>query len=323
MIELLFNSAAAQRVRFAVSPASEVLHAVRLAAAPGWHGALLPWSRPAQRRLATLGVSELVATLAPDGYVPDFLSPPPAGPHTTLDEELDRVRATSPTQVATELDLTFPDGRHPPGLPADPAAARDLLATQLRRCWDTLLAPIWHRLRDLLEADIAHRSRQYAEGGAARVLSALSPAVRCGPAAVTVDSRHRSRVILDARGLLLVPNVLGPPRPGVVVVPPWQPTLVYPARGAASLWEERPAGGPDPLAGVVGRTKARLLTALAADPAGAGTGAVARFLGLSPGTVSAHLQALRAAGLVTAHRTGRTVRYQCTALGYAFTRGAG
>ena len=48
---------------------------------------------------------------------------------------------------------------------------------------------------------------------------------------------------------------------------------------------------------------------------------LARLLGLSPGGASQHLTALRAAGLVTARREGRSVLYARTALGDGLVRG--
>jgi DNA-binding transcriptional ArsR family regulator len=74
-----------------------------------------------------------------------------------------------------------------------------------------------------------------------------------------------------------------------------QPTITYPTRGLAELWREAPATHSDPLAALVGRTRARL-------PA---------TLGL-PRTTSQHLKVLKETGLVTARRRGRMVLYQRT-----------
>jgi len=94
-------------------------------------------------------------------------------------------------------------------------------------------------------------------------------------------------------------------------VPGWQPTLRYPPRGVAELWVTRTVSPTQALVGVFGATRARLLTELA-DPAS--TTDLARRTGRTPGGVSQHLTALKAAGLVSAHRVGRQVLYARTAV---------
>jgi DNA-binding transcriptional ArsR family regulator len=63
------------------------------------------------------------------------------------------------------------------------------------------------------------------------------------------------------------------------------------------------------LAGVLGRGRARLLAELD-EPAS--TKDLAGRTGITPGGVSQHLTALRAAGLLTSHRVGREVLYART-----------
>jgi DNA-binding transcriptional ArsR family regulator len=90
-----------------------------------------------------------------------------------------------------------------------------------------------------------------------------------------------------------------------IVDPPWQPTLIYPARGLELLWTP-PVTTPEALARVVGRSRARLLAALDAPLS---TTELARRLELTAGATSQHLGALRAAGLVTATRQGHEGLY--------------
>ena len=145
------------------------------------------------------------------------------------------------------------------------------------------------------------------------MLKDLHPSVRLADDVLTIQARSRSRMRLDGRGLLLLPSVFAWPRVGVMLVPPWQPTVLYPARGVATLQELSPAPSAA-LAGVVGRSKAVLLTALD-EPAG--TSALAARLGLSASTVSEHLGALRAGGLLDVARHGHVVLYRRTELGDA------
>jgi DNA-binding transcriptional ArsR family regulator len=100
---------------------------------------------------------------------------------------------------------------------------------------------------------------------------------------------------------------------------PWQPTLIYPARGIAGLWQPPATQPPIALGRLLGRTRARLLLALA-EPAS--TAILARRLGHSPSGVSEHLAALRDAWLLTSHRVGHQVVYERTPLGIALAGAA-
>jgi len=310
VIELVLTAAGTQRVRFAISPLEEVLGAVQTLLGVRGHPAHLPWVSGAP----ALEVPELAAVLSARHYITEFLSPPPAGPETTAEAQLLAVRATPPHQVALELAMVDADLS---GLPADPAAARDVLADQLETVWHTLLAPQWPRLRELLAADIAHRTRVLGEGGVAAMLSELHPRVRLTGTSLLVDVRSRERLEIDSRGLLLIPAVFAWPNVGVVTVPPWQISLLYPARGVASLWTSV-QDAPEPLTEVLGRTRALLLTTLDQPTA---TTDLARRHGLAPATVSAHLTALRGAGLLASERRGHRVLYRRTDLGDALLVG--
>ncbi|WP_432848710.1 DUF5937 family protein [Amycolatopsis sp. CA-161197] len=308
MVELVLSTAG---VRFAISPLEEVIGVVR-----GWLG---------RRRLPGGGgwlggprvdVPELAAVLGARHYITEFLSPPPETAETTAAEQLRRVRGTPPGQVRVELGMVDADLS---GLPARAGEARDLLAEQLERVWRDVVEPEWPRMREVLAADIAYRARRLGEHGVAGVFDGLHPRVRLTGDSVLVDIAARQRLELDERGLLLVPSVFAWPSVGVVTVAPWQPTLLYPARGVAGLWTE-PSTAQGALAGVVGRTKAMLLTTL--DRPAATTELAAR-LGLAKATVSAHLTALRAAGLTATTRQGHRVLYRRTELGDALCAGIG
>ncbi|MFI5607401.1 DUF5937 family protein [Amycolatopsis sp. NPDC051903] len=308
MLELVLSPAG---VRFAASPLEEAVGVVRVAlgrrrlpgAAEWLHGA-----RPA--------VPELEAVLGARRYITEFLSPPPESAETTVEEQLAVVRRTPPEQVALELGMVDADLG---ALPREPERARDLLADQLEAVWRANVAPHWARLHDVIAADIAYRTQVLGEHGVRRVFENLHAQIRVAGDAVLVDVAARERLTLDERGLLLVPSVFAWPSVGVVAVPPWQPTVLYPARGVAALWTE-PARAPEALAAVVGRTKAILLTALDRPAA---TTELAQRLGLAKATVSAHLTALRAAGLATATRRGHRVLYRRTELGDALWAGIG
>jgi len=127
-------------------------------------------------------------------------------------------------------------------------------------------------------------------------------------------TRASARRDLDGEGLVLMPSAFNWPSVNVLLDPPWQPTLIYPARGVAALWQPPATTPPVALGRLIGRTRAKLLLALA-EPASTGT--LARRYSLSPGTVFEHLAALRDAGLVSASRARHRVLYERTPLGIA------
>ena len=162
----------------------------------------------------------------------------------------------------------------------------------------------------MLDADLAHRARRLTEGGPAALFADLHRMVRWRDGRLDVGTLFDASVPLAGRGLVLVPSAFYWQSVGPIIDPPWQPTLIYPARGVELLWQPGEAG-PRALSRVIGRSRADLLAALEAPRS---TTDLARQLGLSPGAVSQHLAALRDAGLLTAARRGREVLYLRTHL---------
>lgn len=319
---VVFGHEDLMRCRFAVSPLWETFAAVHTLFEPHRQGFHLPWVRAA-RLPAEVDLEPFRLLLPRPGYVPDFLTPPPLGPLAPIEEELERLRAIPPAQVGAELRACLLDPRR--ALPAsatdpllaDPAATRDAMAGLLSACWEHLLRPHWPRLRALLDADVADRSRTLAEHGLERLVTALDGRLTWKQGTLHVESRAAADELrLDGRGLLLMPSAFVWPELILVGDEPWQPTLIYPARGIGELWSPPPGRPPEALAAVLGRTRARLLVALSRPETT--TGLAAR-LGLSPASVSAHLTALRDAGLLESWRSGRRVFYARTALGTALT----
>jgi DNA-binding transcriptional ArsR family regulator len=202
---------------------------------------------------------------------------------------------------------------------ADPEAARDLLADHIQDVWNALISPFWMRIRALLARDIEERSRTLAERGLRATLHGLEPRIRWTSRGLEICNRHRETVNVGERGIVLMPSAFTWPHLAAVVDEPWQPTIVYPARGVAELW--RPSAQPsEALARLLGGKRARVLTLLEHP---ASTMALAAQLELSPAGASRHLIALRDAGLIAGARHGHEIRYARTALGNALLRGAG
>ncbi|UVS81562.1 winged helix-turn-helix domain-containing protein [Actinokineospora sp. UTMC 2448] len=305
MLRLSFTARDVALTRFAVSPLWEVVASVRALRRPDVHTVHRPWARAVAPRLAGVDWS-LLAALVPDRRIPGFVAPPPATPVPDLTVELAGLRATPPDVVRAGL----PDDPALAAVRDDPPTGLDRLCAQIQAYFDTALAPYWPRIRTLVEGDVLRRARLLAEGGAQALLNDIDPSVRWADDELSVDHRAASGSLrLRGRGLLLVPSVFVWPRVFTLVAPPWQPTLRYPPRGVATLWErgeDRPRRG---LAGVIGRSRARILSEL--DIPLSTTDLAART-GITAGAVSQHLTALRNAGLVAGHRAGRHVRYART-----------
>jgi DNA-binding transcriptional ArsR family regulator len=193
----------------------------------------------------------------------------------------------------------------------EPEAALAELAELLRAYWRRVLKPHWARIRAALEGDVLYRARQHADGGARRMFADIDPTVRFVAPRLLIDSAWERCIRLDGRGLLFVPSVFIWPRVAVIDSEPWQPTMIYAARGAAELWHPAPAA-PDALAALIGPRRASILAALDAPCT---TKDLACRLGVLPGNVSQHLSVLRDAGLVTRTRVGRVVLYGRSATG--------
>jgi Family of unknown function (DUF5937) len=309
-------------VRFAWSPVWETLHAVRTFIDPrarpyheSWHAAVAP-------EASRLDLSPLFAVNPLSGSVPDFLTPPPRVPAPTFRDQLAELRATPTEQVAQELErcrstLAGADQRRAlDQLLADPAAARDLLADRVQAAWDCLVGRFWPRIRSLADADIAYRSQQLTGHGLGPMLEGIDPRIKWGDGTVVIDDGLDIDVELGGRGLVLMPSAFMWPAVAAIIDEPWQPTIAYPARGIADLWQ-RAQPPPDALARLLGRTRALLLTSLD-QPSSAST--LAALLKLSLSGTSGHLIAMRDAGLVAGSRHGHEIRYARTPLGNGLVR---
>ncbi|MDG4785891.1 DUF5937 family protein [Micromonospora sp. WMMD1102] len=335
MVSIGLPGGAVARIRFAVSCLWEVATSVRVLRDAGDHAVHLPWATRVRPRLADAGLippataafpgdsaGGLLWQLIPAGphYLPDFLTPAPEGLNPDLDTELGRLLATPVEVVRADLDSYA--GRHSPAvrdLYADPVAGLRRLADEIVRYWRIALAPDWARLRLLLDAEVHRRARRLAADGAAGLLNDLHRQVRWEGETLAIAQQHCTAAdVPDGNGLVLIPSVFVWPSVLSVAAGP-APQLAYPARGVATLWET-PRQSSDSLAAVLGRGRARVLAEMRAPVS---TTELARRTGLSAGGVSQHLAVLRAAGLVTTHRSGRTVLNSRTTVAEALLSVAG
>ena len=289
---------------------------------PGRHGWYLTWLRDVQHVVAELDLGLLSVAAPSQGHGPDFLWPSPTSPLTTIEDDLAQVRATDPGVVAAELaeqvrrlDLRAVPADRYHNLTGDPVVARDTLVVQQRLAWRALVAPLWDRIRGLLDADITTRSRQLADGGLEGLFADLHQRAIWKNDELHLTGFRRGTVDLRGRGLVLVPTAFGWPNLGIghtdnaSATPP---ALVYPMLGAARLWE--PATQSPAIARLLGAGRASVLAETFIPST---TSSLAQRVDLVPATVSQHLAVLRDAGLVTATRRGREVLYRQTPLAAA------
>ncbi|MET9572148.1 helix-turn-helix domain-containing protein [Streptomyces virginiae] len=317
LAELAFSASDLAQVRFAVSPMWEIAPSFRLLTSAAAHPIHRAWADQVRPRLVAAGLDRgWLAELIPPtgGYVPDFLNPAPAGPAPTPTAEWDAILASSADRVRQDLDhLARHQGHLGPRLRtlrADPQNRLAKVTEEIETYWGLALAPYWARIQAVLDTDILHRARMIAEHGAGRLFNDLHTSVSWDDNGLQLAGRKQPLTRNTAgAGLLLIPSAFAGPGLRTRTAPPDPPQLAYPARGVGSLWKTRPAPRADALAAVLGRSRTLLLIELETP---ASTTQLAHRTGLSPAGVSQYLTALRNAGLVSAHRAGRSVLYART-----------
>lgn len=321
-VRFAFSATDLARTRFAVSPLWEVVASVRALRTAGPHSVHGRWRDRVAPRLAAAGLDRGLLTdlVPPTGYTPDFITPPPVPGTTTLDAELREVAATPVSEIRRELDAFGLHTDRVRAMYADPAGGMARLTAEIGAYWEIALAPYWPRVQAVLEADVFHQARRLAGDGAEAVLGGLHPTVRWEAGTLTVQRKVcHSPSDLGGKGLVLVPSVFAWASVATTDASPVARQLFYPSRGWGSVWEQDRAAVPDAVAAVLGRTRALLLAELAVP---ASTSELAVRTGLSAGGVNQHLTALRDAGIVSAHRVGRSVLYRRTRVAETLLAGA-
>jgi len=245
-----------------------------------------------------------------------------------LGAELARLRATPAEAVRASLHRVWEGHAWPESareLAARPRESLAEIAAELGECHDRLIAPHWERIRPVLEADIAYRAGLLAGGGARSLFSDLHPDLHWSGGTLTLTDTDQGpspfKITLGPDGVVLMPSIFNWPQVSPSRATSTQTIMLYPARGAATVWESGALadGREEAAEALLGAPRVRLLAALRSP---ATTTALARRLGVTPSAVSQHLAVLHRGGLVDKRRSGRAVLYQTTALGLALL-GAG
>jgi DNA-binding transcriptional ArsR family regulator len=326
MITVPLTSEDLTKVRLAPSTLWETVISFRVLLHHGGDTVHAPWAKRALRVLPGTDLSPLLAAMCLEKHCPDFLSPPPDASLVGFDEELERLRATPPEVVHTEVQMLVQVEKEQFG-PLSPEKARLLeiylsnpegslkrLVDTLQRYHDLTIAPYWQRIQEHLEGDTIKRGQALALGGVEALLSNLHPKASYSGGVLELDKTYEAVVEPAGRGITLVPCVFAWPRVDMLVQPGYQPTLAYGPRGVAKLWSSSsPAPNGTALEAALGTGRASVLKSLTPMPST--TTELAHQLRLSPAAVSAHLTRLKAAELVEPHRSDRNVYYRLSYAG--------
>jgi DNA-binding transcriptional ArsR family regulator len=332
VIQLQFTTDDIGRIRFAFSPVWETVTSVRALSTDSPNGLHGPWLDMVRPVLGDLDLELLTAVVRPSGYIPDFLVPPPSRRWSSFDSGLAQIAASAPEVVAEQLShlAEHPLAQRGPGrarralvlgaLIDEPAAGLARIVRALDRYWHAAVSPYWSRIRALLQIDLTYRLEQLASGGVQQLFRTLHPIVSFDGDTLRIKKHERCHTHLRQRGLLLVPCAFAWPDVIVRTADPFTPTVTYSPRGLGQLWQAPDAGANSPLANVLGRTRATILSQLDLPMS---TTQLACQLNLTAPTLNVHLKTLQAAGIVSARRDGRAVLYRRTRLGDLLLAGHG
>lgn len=301
--------------RFASQPAPLIEVGLALAAMQRPDPAFGNWRRWATAQLPA-AARPLLDLIPASATGPLFLDPV----STSLAEGLDLVQQAPAEFVLRELQRSSPAGPRPSWVRL--LAARDHqtwhdLDRALRLAYQHLLARDWARICGSFQSELAWRSRLIVELGVRDALSTLHPGVSWDGTVMQINAPKQLDVRPRGAGLTLLPSTLWTGRPMVTDHPDGSTAIVYPALTPLPLTE---AAGADPLAGLLGHTRACVLRLAFRERT---TTELARELGTSAATVSGHTKTLRAAGLIVTARAGKAVLHSVTPLGGRLLESAG
>ncbi|GGW41602.1 helix-turn-helix domain-containing protein [Streptomyces griseoloalbus] len=284
-----------------------------------------PWRRDARARLAgdhLAGPVRMLSALAPAsaGYWPDFLTPGASA--DGLAAALEALHATPGPRLHQEMNRlagTHPLPRWAHGLARGERDRLEEVATAFRLVHRTIITPDWTGTARTTEADRALRTRVLRDRGVHGLLDSFRPLMDWRPPVLHVRYPEDRDLHLGGRGVRLIPSHFCWNTPIALADPTLPQVLAYPvahppAWAPAATRNRR----PEALATLLGRTRARVLTALDTT---ATTTELARRLHISVSSASEHITALREVDLAHSQRAGTQVIHTLTPLGTALLRG--
>lgn len=255
----------------------------------------------------------LVRLVTATKFLPDFVAIPPTDMNTRLEDELTAMRAIGDQEARAMLAEAQKFAWASNGIDwADAAGTTARAAEVFARCWAQFVEPDWPRRRAIMERDIRHRAGVLAVSGWKHALDGMARGVRwVGHDSIQFSTQTFADRLIGDAGLVFVPHT-GLRSQWTCEAPP-RIALVYPARGALARDPHSASG----MARLLGHGKARIIIELRTP---ATPSQLATLLDVSLGTISAHLAALRDAGVVAGRRSGRAVYYELTTTGAELAR---
>lgn len=312
---LRFSPDALHASRFALSPLAETLSELTRLRQSLDRRATDPRTEEFGRWLdSDAFAGGLVRLVTATKFLPDFVAVPPGkGLNNRLRDELAAMRAIGDGQARETLAEAQRFAWGSDGLAwADVDGITGRAAEFFARCWARFVEPDWQRRRAILERDIRHRAGVIAVSGWRHALDGMAPDVQwVGHDAIQFSTQTYADRHIGSDGLVFVPHAGLSGR--WTCESPSRIAFVYPAKGALASHSPEHGG----VARLLGHGRVRILTEVRTP---ATPSQLAAVLGVSLGTVSAHLAALREAGVVTTRRSGRAVYYELTSAGEELAR---
>ncbi|WP_326954160.1 ArsR/SmtB family transcription factor [Amycolatopsis sp. NBC_01286] len=258
----------------------------------------------------------LMAAVPPYGYCPDFLTPAGA---RTVGDGIAAMLETPPRVLAADVaELAAQGTRVPPWLrrlgDGEPRELRRL-GTALHDYYRQCLAPDWPAVRRTVARDRRRLQSGLERGGPQLLLSTLHPDITWNPPVLHVRFPVDQTLHLAGRGLRLLPTFFAHGMPTTYKDPGLPPVLVY-SIGHTTL-DSDAEPGPS-LAALLGRTRARVLMTVAITRCN--TSELAELTDIALATASQHASVLRASGLITSTRAGKSQIHEITPLGLGVIR---
>ena len=244
------------RTRFAYSPLAEVGESLYLLSSGSMYGLQRGWYADVAPRLGAVDMDLLLSVVPPRPWIADFLFIGAEDASTSIDSQLDWLRAIPADAFAAELGSVWRGGSPPPRIAELIEAGiggPHILAEVLSEYWSVAIEPHWPALRAVLEEDVAYRAAELTRYGVAAMLADMHPELSIHEDVLRIAKKridlHQDEH-LAGEGLLLVPSVFVWPNVVFAVDQVRPPSLTYPARGVGNLWgrQEPEIADSDPLA---------------------------------------------------------------------------
>lgn len=235
------------------------------------------------------------------------------------DHGFDIVAATPTAQICRDIQWLETGGRSRRSawlreLSRGTHDARQVLDQAVRAYHHRCVAPLWPYVVTTFHDDLARRAATMRSQGVLAMLNDLSPEMSVTGNTIYIRSSVDADVPSTGNGLILIPSAFWTGHPLLTHdrENPADRILIYGANPRRTPQVARSFPSGDPLAPLLGATRARVLRALVRPLTTCG---IADCLRISNASASQHAGALRDAGLVRSLRDGQTVVHSLSPIG--------